>query len=460
MLTSYREAQQEARLPTETSYNPYISGQQSFRRFLKDDISPDYIFHDRADFSNGNGTLKDVQLIRKNLLRRLRKYFPYGSRFTEIGSYYDGTKIGKLNEADCHFLMDVDNLEVREGSSRGRFKVSKNGKELTVEEMHTRFVQAASQAVSEIELPQGWKHDGYGGSGFSAVRCTGPAVTAMFRTRDDLPITLDISLAIPLTTDIQESQDFPDELIEKCEKLSDTVAYIQSKVPQIALSHDLVPYLIADPVGDAWTPTAAWAEAEILRTLPYDCSVKEAVQDCKAIASRHQKWLSEILASKEMPRKKTKEGEMLNKLLDRYSSTENPEEKSQIKTFLNTCMPYLHIFLTSRERKQYNEMSKSPIAINTAAIKHIILKKAMTMKDAFSVNNESSKEKLVRAVFKELADTNSFYTQHAIFDDMEISKFSTSVPVTDIKKDLAFEVQMQCQRILVHIVSKARKLIA
>ncbi len=129
MLTSYREAQQEARLPTETSYNPYISGQQSFRRFLKDDISPDYIFHDRADFSNGNGTLKDVQLIRKNLLRRLRKYFPYGSRFTEIGSYYDGTKIGKLNEADCHFLMDVDNLEVREGSSRGRFKVSKNGKD-------------------------------------------------------------------------------------------------------------------------------------------------------------------------------------------------------------------------------------------------------------------------------------------------------------------------------------------
>ena len=160
-----------------------------------------------------------------------------------------------------------------------------------------------------------------------------------------------------------------------------------------------------------------------------------------------------------MPRKKTKEGDLLIKLLDRYSSTEDPEEKSLIKTFLNTCMPYLHIFLTSNERKQYNEMSKSPISINTAAIKHIILRKAMTMKDAFSANNESSKDKLVRAVFKELADTSSFYTQHAIFDDMPISKFSTSVPVMDIKKDLAYEVQMQCERILVHIVSKARKLI-
>ncbi len=282
-------------------------------------------------------------------MRRLRRNFPYGSRFTEIGSYYDGTKIGELNEADCHFLMDVDNLEFREGSSRGRFKVFKNGKELTVEEMHIQFVQAVSQAVSEIELAQGWRHDGYGGSEFSAVRCNGPAVTAMFRTRSGHSITLDISLAIPLTTDIQESPDFPDELIEKCEELSEKVAHIQSKVPQIALSQDLVPYLIADPVGDAWTPTAAWAEAEILRTLPYDCSVKGAVQDCKAIASRHQKWLSDILASKEMPRKKTKEGDVLNKLLGRYSSTEDPEEKSQIKTFLNTCMPYLHIFLTSSE---------------------------------------------------------------------------------------------------------------
>ncbi len=401
-----------------------------------------------------------MQFIRKNLLRGLRKYFPYGSRFTEIGSYYDGTKIGKLNEADCHFLMDVDNLEVREGLSRGRFKVFKNGKELTEKEMHTQFVEAVNQAVSEIELPQGWTHDGYGGSEFSAVRCNGPAVTAMFHTSTGVSITLDISLAIPLTTDIQESPDFPDELKDKCEKLSDKVDDIQSKVHQIALSQDLVPYLIADPVEDAWTPTAAWAEAEILRILPHDCSLKGAVQDCKAIASRHQKWLSDILASKQMPRKKTKEVDVLNKLLDRYSATEDPEEKSQIKTFLNTCMPYLHIFLTSSERKQYSEMSKSPIAINTAAIKHIILRKAMTMKDAFSLNNESSKDRLVRAVFKELADTSSFYTQHAIFDDMKISKFSTSVPVTGIKKDLAYEVQMQCQRILVHIVSKARKLIA
>ena len=172
-----------------------------------------------------------MQFIRQNILRGLRQYFPYGSRFTEIGSYYDGTKIGKLDEADCHFLMDVDNLEVRKGSSRGRFKVLKNGKELAVEEMHTQFVQAVKEAVSQIELPQGWTHDGYGGSGFRAVRCNGPAVTAMFRTRDDLPITLDISLAIPLTNDIQERPDFPDEPKGKCEKLSDKVADIQSKVP-------------------------------------------------------------------------------------------------------------------------------------------------------------------------------------------------------------------------------------
>ena len=364
-----------------------------------------------------------------------------------------------MNEADCHLLMDHDDIAVVEGSKGGQFKIWKKGKELTVEETHTQFVKAVDTVVSQIELPEGWTHDGYDSSKFSAVRCNGPAVTAMFRTSTGLPITLDISLAIPLTTSIQERQDFPEELKDKCKKFSDKVVHIQSKVSQIQLPQDLVPYLIADPVENAWTPTAAWAEAEILRILPYDCSVKGALQDCKSIASSHQNWLSDILAQ-EMALKKTKEGEVLNKLLDRYSLTEDPKEKSQIKTFLNNCMPYLHIFLTSRQRERFNEMPKSPASINTAAIKHIILKKAMTMQDAFSGNSESSKNILVRAVFEELVDTTSYYTEHAIFNDMEISKFSTSVPVTDVKEDLACKVQMQCRDILEHIASKSCKLIA
>ncbi len=180
----------------------------------------------------------------------------------------------------------------------------------------------------------------------------------------------------------------------------------------------------------------------------------------RALLQSTKNWLSDILASTEMTLKKTKEGEVLNELLGRYSLTDDPKEKSQIKTFLNNCMPYLHIFLTSSQRERFNEMPKSPASINTAAIKHIILKKAMTMQDAFSGNSESSKNMLVRAVFEELVDTTSYYTKHAIFDDMEISKFSTSVPVTEIKEDLACEVQIQCRDILEHIASKSCKLIA
>ena len=40
---------------------------------------------------------------------------------------------------------------------------------------------------------------------------------------------------------------------------------------------------------DAWKPTTAWDEAEILRLLPNDCSAKGALQGSKGIALENQK---------------------------------------------------------------------------------------------------------------------------------------------------------------------------
>ena len=79
----------------------------------------------RANFAAGSRTIKDMELIRKKILRRLRHDFPQGRKITQIGSFYDGPKIGKLNEADCHLLMDHDDIAVVEGSKGGQFKIWK-----------------------------------------------------------------------------------------------------------------------------------------------------------------------------------------------------------------------------------------------------------------------------------------------------------------------------------------------
>ena len=153
-----------------------------------------------------------------------------------------------------------------------------------------------------------------------------------------------------------------------------------------------------------------------------------------------------------MPRRQAL-GHILGNYLTLILNNFLAERCPKLEDVLETCMPHMHVFLTAGEREVYNETPKEGISINTAAIKHIILKEAMAWRqiNAFSHSCKVCKDKLVQVVFKELADKSSFYTQHAFFDDELIGKFSTSVPVTDINEDLACEAQNQCHIILENI---------
>ncbi len=421
-----------------------------------------YIDNEKVDLFHESVIAKEVHYIMHNLQRGLQDTFPHEGKLIGIGSCFDGSKKVGVNDVDAHFRMDEKEIVIGESklyesfnlfSNCGEIHVHKNGAELDAESIHRQFLCAVNKVVSEMELPEEWAHGGYATPYFSGVRCNGPAVTALFRrppaiTQDTAictifptprtpVISIDISLAIPLTHDLQVRShffSFPYDLKCKWEK------YFSVRGPEF------VPYLVADPIENVWVPTTVRFETELLYRFQSSVMMN-ALRACKGLV--------ETMTIKEcqIPQRKTVNfimGEFLDRILVGYFPERHPEQYY----FLNRCMPYLHGFLTATRSENYSEKPKHCISINTAAVKHIILKEAITgrVEHAFDDDCTSCKIKckdaLVQAVFKELADESSFYTQHAFFDDQWISKFSTSVPVTDIKEDLAYGTQQECQVIL------------
>ncbi len=96
----YRKALQDARLQkgTPKHHRANIQEQQSFLQDLKTSTYPSVIHQDRVDFAEDGDTVEYVNLIRKKILPRIKKHFPLGKKFTQIGSFYDGSKTGKLND--------------------------------------------------------------------------------------------------------------------------------------------------------------------------------------------------------------------------------------------------------------------------------------------------------------------------------------------------------------------------
>ncbi len=318
-----------------------------------------------------------------------------------------------------------------------------------------------------MTLPDNWTHGGYYSQEFSGVRCNGPAVTAMFCNKSETHISLDVSIAFPLTSQLRKAQDFPVQLKDHCQSLTVTVKDIQSEVLRTAIAPaDL--HLIGNLVDNTWQATTAMAEAEILRVLDTECSVKGGVDICKAILSKQQKWYeknnttTERLANDEngmMPATRGKRCMYLEtkKALALANQSTNigadPASKELINQ-LNTNMAFEHTWLSSADRMDYKEVLKADASINTAAIKHIILKNALQVKGTFSGNNKTYRDCLVRAVFEELSDPRSINTEHAILRGVELPKFSLSVNLFQVKDDVAKDLQEQCQIILDHVLKQ------
>ncbi len=188
---------------------------------------------------------------------------------------------------DCLYVVSAPDVMVRQVTSgKGQFYVK--GIEIKPRELNKKLIAAMKETVSEMILPDGWTHGGYASQDFSGIRCDGPAVTAMFCNKDESHISLDVSIAFPLTAQLQQRSEFPPPLRGHFQFLTDSIRHIQSELTGIQVSADL--HLIGNLVDNTWQPTSALAEAEILRALKPDCSVKRALEICKALASKLQAW--------------------------------------------------------------------------------------------------------------------------------------------------------------------------
>ena len=426
--------------------------EERFREFVNKDVDMRDLSQLMADFSRGAEVAQALHTIRAGLQSGIPDKLGYGGNLFQIGSFYDGSKTGRLNEMDCLYVVSEPDVEVQEISSdRGNFRVYVKSKEVTPREVNEKLISAMKETLSEISLPDGWIHGGYRSHEFSGIRCNGPAITAMFCNKDENHVSLDVSIAFPLSNQLQKAPDFPQQLKDQCESLTVTVSDIQSEVHRTAIAPaDL--HLIGNLVDNIWQPTTALAEAESLRVLDTECSVKGAVDLCKAISSKQQSWYeenntwSERLTQQENDSAHVSGPPVVECLLTYMEA--DPDSKAQLGKKLNTDMAFQHIWLSSTDRKNYKEVLKTDASINTAAIKHIILKTALQMNGAFSENNKTYRDCLVRAVFEELANPESVHTEHALLRGVKLSKFSLSVNLSHVKSDVARDLQEQCQLIL------------
>ncbi len=471
-MEEYCKAIDEAKLPakpsTSGSKDSSFHDEERFREFVNSDMDLRDMSQHMADFTQSGDVAQALRTIRSGLQSGLLQRLGCTGSLFEIGSFYDGSKTGRLNEMDCLYVISEADVMVQEVSSaKGGFKVYMKGIEIKPREINEKLIAAMKEILSEMTLPDGWTHGGYGSPDFSGPRCNGPSVTAMFCNKDEKHISLDVSVAFPLTSQLQQKADFPSHLRGSCQLLGESIHKIQSELTRTQISADL--HLIGNPVDNTWQPTTALAEAEILRVLRPECPVKRALEICKAITSKLQKWYEEhnirtgILATEddgEVPAKpfrlcaQYERESLLAHLGANLESTDCINATSRDR--LNTAMVYRHIYLSSSDRYKFTEVLKSDASINTAAIKHIILTTALHTNGAFFKPNRQLEEQLIRAVFEELSSTKTFYTHHAFVPGCMISKFSFSVYLSHIKESVAKDFSQLARIILDNAPAKVR----
>ncbi len=284
----------EAKLPRTptrpTATESHFYHETNFLQFVQSDIDIRDMDQHLADFSQGRDIGPPLAEIRESLETGIRQSdFPCDGRLAQIGSFYDGSKTGRLNEMDYLYVVSEPSLKIRPvDSDPNQFRIWVKGKEVKPRELNESLITAMQRILSGQALPGNWRHGGYASPEFSGVRCNGPAITAMFCNENESHISLDVSVAFQLTSKMQQNADFLPELRYVCRSLTDSVQNIQGELTRTQMSANL--HLIGNLVDDTWQPTTALAEAEILHALSPDCCLKRALEICKAIASKLQAW--------------------------------------------------------------------------------------------------------------------------------------------------------------------------
>ncbi len=398
--------------------------------------------------------VKEFGDYRRKVTHRLSKLFTFDGvalpgNVKDIGSCWDGSKVGAVNEMDSLYVMQGDAFTIQPLADKDglhRVYLTKNSVRFEVEPRRIRdqFADQYSQIVSEVELPKCLQHGGYYSSrqssgyqlssnqypdsGYSGVRYNGPAVTSQFLSGDRAPLTWDMTLAIVL--------DDTDGIYRVVRKLIQPI--IADNPDKMFPPSDI--HLIPDMNDNLWRRSTAQMEADMLRVLSREAPVKETLSFCKVLSSHVKGWDQKVELAGTL--NITTE---LDKCLAVSGSGKTEEERKK----LNKFMAFAHIWVPTERTGEYHENKKSNISINNAAVKHIIMQFAFQRKGAFSSSrNTCLVQKMMEHVFKVLGSDEEYSSEHALIPGTRISHFSVSPGAAQMKYTLAQDVRRQCRTLV------------
>ncbi len=387
------------------------------------------------------------QKIQKNLQEHLLQQFPsylggQGS-LAFIGSCWDGSKIGRMNEMDCLFVMDIPGLTINKQPHNSEYQVLIRGKELKPRNFNVLFANCLEKTVLEIRLLSRIQHSGYATPHFSGLRFNGPASTALYLYKpdsdDEFPISLDVTPAFPLATESAERL----QLIQRIDSIIQ-----ENKRTQTIING---PHVVPDILNDTWKLSTAQVEAEILKEMVQVCPSRVALARCKALFHHLEKLNTELLVFNALAKERQP---TIVADLRQYLATTDPARRQKLRGDINNRMRYEHIQIPPEQRSEFHETSKTGLSINTAAVKHIILAYALDVKGAFSEEQDSVSRDMMHTVLVRLSDKRYSVIRHA-FLDTTISKYSVLPCMADSKQQMLATIRKECYLLSRKAVTKA-----
>ena len=125
--------------------------ESSFLEFVNTDIDMRDLGQHMANFTQGAGVAQALHTIRGDLQSGLQQKLGYSGNLFQIGSFYDGSKTGRLNEMDCLYVVSESDVVIQQiRSTNGHFRVHVKGFEVKPRHINERLIVAMKETLSLI----------------------------------------------------------------------------------------------------------------------------------------------------------------------------------------------------------------------------------------------------------------------------------------------------------------------
>ncbi len=154
-MEEYCKALQDTKLvstPAPTHLR-HLYDEQAFCEFVNQDMDIRDMDQHLAQYSQGSDVVQALHQIRETLHAGIQKRFPYKGNRAQIGSFYDGSKTGSLNETDCLYVVREANVKVKQaGTGKNHFTISVKGKRIHPRDLNERLIKAMKETLSKMTL--------------------------------------------------------------------------------------------------------------------------------------------------------------------------------------------------------------------------------------------------------------------------------------------------------------------